>query len=62
MHPKLIFIEEIFGTETAIRMHEGHIAELVDVSFLHVAVQGFESVQFLLLQYTSLLLYAYLAV
>lgn len=55
---ELVLVEVVLMAEAAIWMHEGYISELVDVSLLEMLVQSFESVEFLLFQYTGLLLNA----
>lgn len=40
VYSKLVLIEEVSAAETAVRVQEGDVAELVDVSLLHVLVQG----------------------
>lgn len=40
VYPKLILVEEVSAAEAAVRVQEGDVAELVDVSLLHVLVQG----------------------
>lgn len=55
---ELVLVEVVLMAEAAVWMHKGYISELVDVSLLEMLVQGFESVEFLLFQYTGLLLHA----
>lgn len=40
VYSKLILVEEVSAAEAAVRVQEGDVAELVDVSLLHVLVQG----------------------
>jgi hypothetical protein len=58
---ELVLVEEVLGAELAVGVHEGDVAELVDVALLQVLVQRLERVQLLLLQHARLLLYADLA-
>ena len=48
VNSELVFIEEVFWTEFAVRMQEGDVAELIDVSLLEMTTQSFVSVEFLL--------------
>lgn len=40
VYSKLVLVEEVSAAEAAVRVQEGDVAELVDVSLLHVLVQG----------------------
>ena len=40
VNSKLVLVEEVTGAEFAVWMHEGHIAELIDISFLEVAAES----------------------
>lgn len=44
MPSELVFVEKVTGAEAAVGVHEGDVAELVDVSLLLVATQGFVGV------------------
>lgn len=55
VNSELVFVEEVFWTELAVRVQEGDIAELIDISLLKMTTQGFVCVQFLLFQDAGLL-------
>jgi hypothetical protein len=40
MYSKLVLVEKVAAAETAVRVQEGDVSELVDVSLLHVLVEG----------------------
>ena len=53
---KLIFIKEVFFTETTVWMHKSYISKLIYISFIHMFIKSFEGVEFLLLKNTCFFL------
>ena len=55
---ELVLVEEVALAEVAVGVHEGDVAELVDVSLLLVPAQGLVGVEFLLFKHAGLLIHA----
>lgn len=56
MDSEFVVVEEVLFAEVAIWMQKDNVAELINVSSLQVLVKLVECIQFLLFEYTSLLL------
>jgi hypothetical protein len=40
MYSKLVLVEKVAAAEAAVRVQEGDVSELIDISLLHVLVEG----------------------